>query len=105
MEGLKEAWCPLLVQTSGVGYCIEPHDCDHCDVMAYALNGYPVEEVHWLCLSCVDELLSHKVRIFLPGYYTEGLCQGPQCHRENLEVLNFPPRCSIVLQLALGRLP
>jgi hypothetical protein len=103
MEGVKEAFCPLLMQVSGAGYCDKPFDCASCEVMRYALSGYPEEDKHWICPTCIDEISRSRIPVHVPGYYTEGYCQNPACSREGMG--DRPPRYSILLQLVLGRLP
>lgn len=113
-----EAFCPVLWQANGgklrkdgspiytnefiVGNCREPGDCDTCNLMQGVLANLASQGVTclWICPACAghvhDSAKTHGIEMKMPGFYTEGLCQRPQCHRG--EVGN-EARYSSLLQL------
>jgi len=110
-----EEFCPILWQANGGkvrdngspifdgdlvrGRCREPGDCDHCTFMRHSLMAIASQGVTslWICPSCVGQISNSArelgLEVKLPGFYSEGFCQRPQCHR------NGDERYSIVLQL------
>lgn len=103
-ETNDKAFCPLLWQANGgpvredglpvfgngqpiKGNCDHPQDCFRCNVMDACVNAANLNGVTtiWVCPDCCSEALkqSKKLGILtrLPGYYTEGWCQRPQCGR------------------------
>lgn len=108
-EGNKESFCLLLWRSNGGrvtddlriarqgfnlegeipqysrGYCTKPYDCYSCDILQEEIHKHPPGSVIWLCIDCVKQetqRCKEAERPFhLPGFYTEGHCQSPECER------------------------
>lgn len=114
-EGVQLAFCPLLWRANGGrtdekgkpvfgggemtrGVCTRAYDCDSCGHMQEELSHHPPGTVWWVCPACTSRLKKRSRGIgdhlHLPGFYTEGECQNPSCHRED--------KHSGFLQLILG---
>lgn len=98
-----EAFCPILWQANGGvigpngsishtdgpirGRCRNPGDCDRCTYMQQSLVTLTSQGVTslWICSSCAGQVrnLARDLNIEtrLPGFFTEGFCQRPQCHK------------------------
>lgn len=80
--------------------CTATFDCDQCELLQAELVYHAPETVWWCCPSCISQLKSRTkgrgVHLHLPGFYTEGRCQNPNCGRDEED------RYSILLQLILG---
>ena len=114
-EPNDEEFCPILWQANGgtfrpngsiiftgdmiQGRCRNPGDCDRCEFMQRSLTTLASQGVTslWICPSCVGQIRPIARELGLqtkfPGFYTEGYCQRPQCHKEGEE------RYSPILQL------
>jgi len=91
----------LLIQ----GVCESPQDCDRCGLLQNArtqMYGQNVTTL-WVCPDCSGESMKRAkaddVAASLPGYFTEGYCQHPQCARPNGDQSDQEARYSILLQL------
>ena len=108
-EGGKEAFCLLLWQYNGGaitpelrilryaldqegliqkyvrGYCTRPMDCFSCPTMREELAKHAPGKTLWVCSDCAAALIevarSSDLPYHLPGYYSEGQCQNPECPR------------------------
>ena len=103
MDEPDDAFCPLLWQANGGhldqkgqpifsndlvrGRCHEPGDCTRCELMYKMLVNLASQGVTsiWICSSCAgvvyDEAEELGIDVRLPGFYSEGACQRPKCHR------------------------
>lgn len=118
MDEPDAEFCPLLWQANGGlldhkgwpivgddpvrGRCFEPGDCDRCELMQGVLSNLAAQGITslWICPSCVGvvcrEAKETGINIRLPGFYSEGPCQRPKCHRAEQGEHN---RYSAILQL------
>lgn len=100
--GSSEAFCPLLWEANGGnvtedgkpshtnwpvrGKCKEP-DCGRCELMQNILVNLAANGISslWICPACVGVVRKEAeeigVIIKLPGFFADGLCQRPKCHR------------------------
>lgn len=82
------------------GACTRAYDCDTCSLMQEELAKLPVNDSWWICPDCTSRVKSRSrgrgAHLTLPGFYTEGYCQNPNCQREGDE------KYTGFLQLVLG---
>lgn len=119
MDEPDDAFCQLLWQANGGrlnqdgqpifdgnpvrGRCHEPGDCDRCELMQGVLANLATQGIVslWICPSCAgvvyDEAEELGIHVRLPGFFKEGMCQRPKCHRG--EQWGDQGRYSSVLQL------
>lgn len=125
-EGIKAAFCILMWRHHGGsldadlrpvsdqvdsgntnvrGACSRPYDCQSCAILQQELEHYPREQIHWVCPSCISDVFKRKKAgedIVVPGYYGDGYCTYPECHRANES--DAEGTKSPFLQLVIGRL-
>ena len=94
--------------TRSRGYCTRAYDCADCKDFQYELSFVPVDEKFWLCSGCLaaafKEARARGFRLLVPGFYSEGYCQAPECVLRGSERLGLPPRYSPFLQIVMGPL-
>lgn len=95
---IKANGSPIFNEEPVRGRCREPGDCDRCEYMQRSLIELTSQGVTslWICPSCAGQVrkAAGELNLYakLPGFYTEGVCQRPQCHRND-------DRYSAILQL------
>lgn len=98
MEATDSAFCPLLWTANGGsrdghgnlirqsselvrGRCDRPRNCDTCPIFHHQIVH---EDLLWVCCSCAQRTVEEKPphQVIVPGYYSEGPCQHPECGRQ-----------------------
>jgi len=91
---------------TSAGYCDNPTDCAGCPLMQEEIAKHPEGKTWWLCPDCLDDAVTSSkekgTTYHIPGHYTEGQCQNPNCARPGY--FDLEPRYSPILQLFIGNL-
>lgn len=95
------------------GVCTRPYDCaagpnraDDCQFMLHEISQHPPNDVTWVCPDCltavVEKANALKIPYYMPGHYSEGLCEYPDCRRPENPLTGDPPRFSMFRQIIFG---